>query len=148
MIKQPFYYYFNPVSMLLILTCILKGHFMPLNVTQIYTFDQKSSILSVSSTSGFSLLGALKFMVETKKNETDKYVCLVPLRAQWFSKTCLWKSNASITQELIRNAQLQPCLRSTESEILGMEAKNKTSRQFCYRRKCENTHPQVLNYLN
>ena len=39
MIKQPPYYYFNPVSMLLILTCILKGHFMPLNVTQTYTFD-------------------------------------------------------------------------------------------------------------
>ena len=72
MIKQPPYYYFNPVSMLLILTCILKGHFMPLNVTQTYTFDYKSSILSVSSTSGFSLLGALELMVETKKKKKRK----------------------------------------------------------------------------
>ena len=39
MIKQLLYYYFNPAYMLLILICILKGHFMSLNVTQIYTFD-------------------------------------------------------------------------------------------------------------
>lgn len=42
MIKWHLYYYVNPVYMLLILICILKGHFMPFNVTLIYTLIIKT----------------------------------------------------------------------------------------------------------
>lgn len=53
--------------MLLTPTCILQGRFMPLNVTQIYTFDYKNSILSANTTSVFFLMGALNFVVKNKK---------------------------------------------------------------------------------
>lgn len=42
-------------------------------------------------------------------------------------KSCVWKSNISMTWKLIRNASF---LRPTESEILRTESKNKPSRQY------------------
>lgn len=86
--------------MLLIFICILKGHFRPLNGTQIYTFDYKNSILSVSTTSGFFLLGALNFRVKNKKMNQTEWICLVALPA-WFSNlvsgkaTSAWPGNSS-----------------------------------------------------